>query len=498
MGNALLLAGLLGFASGILCRSFFFFSWPTIGFVLLLAIVVSACRFLRRRTAYLLCGAVLLGCVLGAARVMLVPAAMPDTFLPYIDTEVSLEGTIVAEPDIRETTQRLTIETGEGVNRVKLLAVAPLYPEVRFGDQVEVRGKATRPEPFLTDTGRTFRYDRFLAKDGIFVLVTPASVKPLYPGEGLDVRITGALIDGKRAFQEGIANALPEPGASLASGLITGGKQGLGEGLLDAFIVAGLVHIVVLSGYNVMIVAEGVLRAFGFLPRRVGALIAMLTIALFVVAAGAGAASVRAGLMAGLGLLARATGRTYAVVRALLAVAAIMLLLNPLLLAFDPGFQLSFMATLGLILFAPVLEARLAFLPSAFWRDIIAATLAAQIFVLPLLLYQTGLFSLVSLPANLLVLPIVPLAMALSAVAGVAGMLVPALAPFFGLPAYLVLTYILEVARFMSTLPLASVLVPQFPFLLVLLAYVALGAVIAKAPAKHEASRARFVERFMR
>lgn len=490
MRDALFFAGFLGFVSGILCRSFLFFSWPVLVFLFVLCGVFIATWFFWRRAAYLVCGMALLGCLLGASRVMLMSPALPSVFFPLVGTEVVLEGRIVAEPDIRENTQRVTVEVSQDGVRTKVLAVTPLYPEVKYGDHVLVEGSLKHPEPFATDTGRTFRYDRFLAKNGIFALVEQASVKMVSPGEGIGTRVMGALLATKRAFQNGIASALPEPGASLASGLITGGKQGLGANLLDAFILTGLIHIVVLSGYNVMIVAEGVLRAFGFLPKRLGALVAMLTIGLFVLAAGAGAASVRAGLMAALALVARATGRTYAVVRALLVVAFIMLLLNPLLLAFDPGFQLSFVATLGLILFAPVIEARLTFVSSAFWRDIIAATLAAQLFVLPLLLYQTGLFSLVSLPANLLVLPLVPLAMALSAVAGLVGMVLPSVAPLFGLPAHLVLSYILEVARFMGTLPAASVQVPQFPFLLVLLAYLGLAYVIAKAPAKASVPRA--------
>jgi competence protein ComEC len=355
---------------------------------------------------------------------------------------------------------------------------------------VHVEGTLALPEPFETDTGRTFRYDRFLAKDDVFALVGNASIETVEPGEGFGTRVMRALIAGKHAFQDALAASIPEPGASLASGLITGGKQGLGKELLDMFIVAGLVHIVVLSGYNVMIVAEGVLKTLGFLPKRLAALVAGITIALFVLAAGAGAASIRAGLMAGLALTARATGRTYAVVRALLVVAFLMLFANPLLLAYDPGFQLSFIATLGLILLSPILEARLAFVRSAFWRELLAATLAAQVAVLPLLLYQTGLFSLVSLPANLAVLPLVPLAMALAAVAGVLSLIIPAAAPLFGFPAHVLLSYMIEVTRFFANLPLASFSVPQFPFIITLLSYGILGFLIAKAPVKPQASRA--------
>ncbi len=446
--------------------------------------------FLKQRTLYIVCAVFVIGSILGAGRVMLAPASLSPEFLPLIGSEIELQGTVIAEPDIRETTQRIRLEVTKDGSSARVLAVAPLYPEISYGAEVIVRGKLEHPEPFETDTGRTFRYDQFLAKDTIFALVKSASLETIGPGEDLETYVMRVLLNGKHVFQEGLAQAIPEPGASLASGLITGGKQGLGTTLLDAFIVAGLVHIVVLSGYNVMIVAEGVLRTFAFLPRRSSAILAGVVIALFVLAAGAGAASIRAGLMAGLGLIARATGRTYAVVRALFVVAVIMLLMNPLLLAFDPGFQLSFIATLGLILLAPIIELRLTIVQSPFWRDLIAATLAAQIAVLPLLLYQTGLFSFVSLPANLLVLPLVPLAMLLSALAGVMGVILPGAAPLLGLPAHFVLSFIIYLAEFVSSLSLASVSIPQFPFFVTVLSYVGLGYVIAKMPANSETSRA--------
>lgn len=488
MRDTLLFAGLIGFSSGILCRSFLFFPWQVLIFVLLLTGILLLAWVKEHRVLYVVCAVALLGVVVGAGRVLLEPSSLPETFASRVETEIILEGVVSREPDIRETTQRVTIEVEDNGERAKVLAVAPLYPEIAYGSRVMVRGTLAYPEPFETDTGRTFRYDRFLAKDGVFALVESASIDTVAPREGIASLIMQTLLDGKHQFQEGLARAIPEPGASLANGLLTGGKQGLGPALLDAFIVSGLVHIVVLSGYNVMIVAEGVMRALSFLPRRGSAIAAGITIALFVLAAGAGAASVRAGLMAGLALVARATGRTYQVVRALLIVAALMLLMNPLLLAFDPGFQLSFVATLGLILLAPILEARFTNMRSAFWRELLAATLAAQIAVLPLLLFQTGLFSLVSLPTNLLVLPFVPIAMLLAALAGVVGMVLPALAPFAGLPAYAVLSFILAIAEFTSALPLASVAVPKFPFWITVIAYLGLGYLIAKMSAKREAS----------
>lgn len=487
MSDRLLLAGFLGCAGGILCRSLFSFSWPVLLFLVIVAALMFGARLYTGRVVYLVTGVALLGVLFGSARVMLVPQEVPSVLSDKLGTTVTLEGTIVADPDIRETSQRVTVESSELGKKVRVLAVVPLYPKVRYGERVRVSGTLERPEPFDTNGGRVFRYDRFLSKDGIFVLMKQAQVSTTgartWHAQGM-----GLLLDARHAFLNALSRALPEPHASLAGGLVAGGKQGLGSTLLDAFVVSGLVHIVVLSGYNVMIVAEAVLRMFSFLPKRLAASFAGATIGAFVLAAGAGAASMRAGLMAGLALIARATGRTYAVIRALLVVAFLMLLINPLLLAYDPGFQLSFVATLGLILGAPLVERKLGFVKSPFWRDLLAATLAAQVSVLPLLLYQTGLFSLVSLPANLLVLPVVPLVMLLSAIAGGVGLVAPALAPLVGMPAFVLLSYIISVVEISSSLPLAAVSLPAFPFWVTVLGYVGLGWGVYRAYKKENRS----------
>ena len=476
MRDRLLVAGFLGFLGGVLTRSLFYIPWPAFGVVLLLIAISTGAWIWYRRCLYLLLILFFVGVVLGVLRTEIVSQKVPEDLVPLFGSEQTFEGTIVADPDIRETSQRVTVELESGS---RVLAVGPLYPEVRYGERIGISGVLEKPEPFDTNGGRVFRYDRYLAKDGIFVLAKNAHLEVLEERHGL-AHVMGALLDMKRAFLSGLSVALPEPEASLAGGLVAGGKQGLGDRLLNVFIVAGLVHIVVLSGYNVMIVAEAVLKALRFLPKRVATSIAGFVIAAFVLAAGAGAASIRAGIMAGLALLARATGRTYDVIRALAASALFMLLLNPLLLAYDPGFQLSFVATLGLILGAPVIEARLSFIKGPFWRDLLASTIAAQVSVLPLLLYQNGLLSLVSLPANLLALPVVPLAMFLSAIAGILGLIIPAIAPVLSLAAYGVLAYIVWVAEILAALPLSSLALPAFPFPVVVVVYSGLAWILCK------------------
>ncbi|MES2994545.1 MAG: ComEC/Rec2 family competence protein [Patescibacteria group bacterium] len=440
----------------------------------LLASVIFSLSFLlllKRSEAYILSALCLLGLLIGLARVGSAPVVAPGAFLPLFDTKVILTGNIEGDPDIRETTQRVTLAVEHEGEHMRMLVVAPLYPELSHGQVLEVRGTLERPEPFTTDGGRTFRYDSFLAKDGVFGIIGFAKIRVLDDKPGLRTY----LYEAKHLFVRGLSNALPEPYASLAAGIIAGGKQGLGKELLEAFTIAGLLPIVVLSGYNVMIIAEAILRGFSFLRKRTAIILAGITIFLFVLAAGAGASATRAGIMAGLGLFARASGRTYDALRALVFVLVIMLLWNPLLLVHDPGFQFSFVATLGLILGSPVIEPHLMRIRNAFLRDIVATTVAAQLFVLPLLLYQTGNLSLVALPANVLVLPAVPLAMLFSAIAGFVGMLAPALATVVGLPALLLLWYLVEVAQTSAALPFASLTIPMFPFWVTILLYMLLA-----------------------
>lgn len=480
MREALLYSIVLGFCGGIFCRSFLYSGIPLISLLLLVAVLLGVVFVVRRKIMFLVVAIGLLAASFGVLRLELVQTGLPPGLQAKLNQEVVLEGKVVEDPDVRESNQRVVIET----DHARVLAVAPLYPPVSFGESVVVQGMLTEPEPFDTDGDRVFRYDHYLAKDGVYGMVENAKIEVVGGGSTISDAIYGALIDFKHAGIHALESALPEPHSSLASGLLLGGKQGLGKQLLDAFTVVGLVHIVVLSGYNIMIIAEAVLRATSTLPRRVSAAFSVVVIAAFVFVAGASAAALRAGLMAGIALLARATGRTYEAIRALAVAVVVMLLLNPLLLGFDPGFQLSVIATLGLILGTPITETWFKRVEPSFVREVLATTVAAQIAVLPLLLFQTGNLSLVSLLANVLVLPTLPLAMATSFLAGAVGLIVPYIAPILGLPAYILLGYVIETAKTLAAMPYAQLTVPAFPFVLVVIAYALLGHAVWKITGK--------------
>jgi hypothetical protein len=266
MDGRLLLTGVGGFFLGILLYSFSGFGWFGISYALLISALFFILWTHKKEATHLTVGVLALGILLGALRTELVPKTLPDEFQSMVGSERTIEGRVVADPDIRENNQRLTVELkGEKAN-TNVLVVAPLFPKVSYGETVRATGVLALPEPFETTGGRVFRYDRFLAKDGVFMVLEQASLEVVAPRSGIVFEARGALSDFKFEGMRALAAALPEPQASLAGGLILGGKQGLGKELLQDFITSGLVHIVVLSGYNVMIVADAVFRVFDSSP----------------------------------------------------------------------------------------------------------------------------------------------------------------------------------------------------------------------------------------
>ncbi len=475
-----LLAVVSGFASGVGVRSVFSFGWEPIVFVMLLVALLGAAAFLKERRVYSLVAVFFIFVALGMVRSTVADTPLPEAFVGDLKHRVQYEGVVVSDPDVREKNQRIALSVEKGSEEVGVLAVMPLSADVRVGDRVRVYGTLSLPHAFETDGGRTFRYDKYLQARGVRFLIQYGSIYTVEPAPWYSV--PAALARIKHVFLDGLNRALPNPDAALAGGIVIGGKEGLGAELKEAFTRSGLVQIIVLSGYNVMIVAEWIMAFFAFLlmPRRLQFFAGGAALLLFVGIAGISATAVRAAIMAVIALYARATGKSYAASRALLFTVLLMLMWNPLYLVFDPGFGLSVAATAGIIWLAPIFEARMTRL-WPFWKNVVATTLAAQISVLPLLLYDIGLFSLVALPANLLVNPLVPLAMAWSVIAGVVGMTVgpffPVIVTIVGYPVFIITRYFIFIAEKSSALPFAAFTIEQFPFVLVLVAYAALIAV---------------------
>lgn len=426
-----------------------------------------------------------LGMIIGIERYAIWDLAPADPVLLHeIGTMVSLEGVVTTEPDVREDKTHLTVAIAaidkEGRKipvRDQALIIVNRFPEYHYGDLLKIDGKLAVPQSFTEDDGRTFDYPKYLRSKGIRFQMLFPKLALIREGEG-NV-LVGRSFSIKAKFEHALTSALPAPESALLSGLLLGGKQSLGSVWLERFRVAGIVHIIVLSGYNMTIVAEWLVVMFRSLGFYGSLGVGSVGIILFALMTGGGATVLRAAIMALIVLLAKATGRNYDMSRALLVAAALMVAQNPSILLYDPSFQLSFLASIGLIFVSPIIEKRTKLFRSfPMIREVFVSTLATQVVVLPLLLFQTGMFSLVALPANLIVLPLIPITMFTGFIAGVTALVSPTLGIFVALPSEALLSWILLVAEYAEHIPFAAIRFSGIPAYTVLVAYIAMFVVI--------------------
>jgi len=389
-----------------------------------------------------------------------------------IGKEVTVTGLVSSPPDVRLLNTRLTISLKEQNNHdVNILVIVPRSTEVSYGDILTAKGTLETPQNFLTSAGKEFDYKRYLANQDIYYVINNASVKTLSHSNGNMVKAWLYRLRDK--FMANIGRVINPPESDLADGLVLGVRGGFDSDIRNEFITTGTIHIIALSGYNVTVVAEGVMYILAiFMAEAVSIIFGMLMIILFIIMAGASWTAIRAGIMATIALFAKLTGRTYDAGRALVIAALIMIAYDPRMIL-DLSFQLSFLATGGVLFLSPKVFPLVWFLPMRLkLRELVATTLGAMIAVLPILLYSTGIFSVVALPANILILPLIPLTMLMIFITGILGFISPGLAAPFAYFTHLLLFYILRVIHFFASLPFASITITSFPLILTIILYI--------------------------
>lgn len=415
----------------------------------------------------------------GILRVEVSHATVVLQYEESVGTEVSIVGTIVEEVEKRESNQRFVVLDD---TETRVLVSTDLYPVYRYGDIVEITGKLAKPDNFITDQGKEFDYIHYLAKDDIYYTMSFAKVSVL--GHDAPSRILEILLSFKSRLMEHISDVVPEPESTFLGGIALGARAGISSELRDDFITTGTIHIVALSGYNISIVAKYIQDFFALFLSFGAALYAGgVAIVLFVLTTGAQATAVRAGIMALLVLVAKRTGRTYEITRALMIAGFFMVLHNPDILVHDVSFQLSFLATLGIIYGTPIFEKwfgkkddekmAVGILEKAKrgMRDIVATTLAAQIAVLPFIMYTMGTLSLISFPINIVILPFIPIAMALGFIIALLGFAGSWLTLPLGYAATLLLSLVLSLIEWGADVPHALVAVRNMPLFVALAVY---------------------------
>lgn len=376
---------------------------------------------------------------------------------PFYGEELSFEAKVVREPVVKPDSVQVKIRP-HFVSSGNILLTLGLEQDLRYGDRIRVRGVVREPQSF-----DDFDYAAFLAKDEVYATILQPHVEMLSRGryEGMREKAMGFIFGAKRRFQEVLRAHVAPPGSQIAGAILLGDKGALSAETQEKLNATGLRHITAISGMHVA-VFTGMLMSFLLwlgLWRHHAFYASVVLVLLFVVLTGVQPSAVRAGIMGGMVLLGEYVGRQNVSLRALVFAATALLVANPLLLARDVGFQLSFLAALGIILFLPVFQYLTRKLPEEFHnpRDMIAMSVAAQIFTLPIVLLKFGFVSLVTIVTNLLIVPLLAWFMGFGFAFLLLGSLHESLAFLLSLPVSLFLLFMDAVVEFFSSLPLAAV-----------------------------------------
>jgi competence protein ComEC len=429
---------------------------------------------------------------LGALRYqMSVPSfdAFHIAFYNDRDYDLLITGTLTEPPDYRDNYTNLRLEvskvdTGDGDLPVHGLLLARVSDNqvFHYGDVLRLRGKLKTPPE-----NEDFSYRDYLAAENIHSYMTSAEVTIL-PERGGNP-ISAALYAFKEKSLANIYRLFPDPESSLLAGILLGVDTGLTQELQQAFKNTGTAHIIAISGFNISIIAGLFVTFFSkFLGPRRGAVLAVFGIVFYTILVGGDAAVVRAAIMGTFALFAKEVGRRQAALNTLLTVALLMCLVNPLYL-WDVGFQLSFFATLGLILYAePFSQAANRIITKYFptstgekftelFSEFVLLTLAAQVTTIPIMAYHFQRISLVSFIANPFILPAQPAVMILGGIAVLLGLVWFPLGQLAGWIAWPFVVYTIRLVELFNRIPHGTIFLGKMSVWIVVVMYIVLFSV---------------------
>lgn len=374
---------------------------------------------------------------------------------------VSLTGYVDEEPDINGDKVQLVFRVKELIvtdEAIKLnertLIRTNAFPKYQLGDELSVVGSLQTPKNF-----EDFDYIKYLQKQNIRTIIAFPDISK---SDDLDIGLTEIFKLGlyknifaiKNKFESVINRSISEPNASFINGILLGSRQNIPEEIKDDFNKTGTTHILAISGYNIMIISWAMLSGLiYFFKRRMAFWLSVGVIILFTILTGASSSVVRASIMGLLLLFANGYGRLYDPKNSIILAGAAMIYINPFALVFDIGFQLSFLAVMGLLYIYPFLDNKFRKIPDL-WKlkELTLMTISAQFAVAPPLIYYFHQFSLLSLPANILILPFVPAAMLFSFLSGIAGMIFLPFGKIIGLAAWAITTYQIKIIELFASI----------------------------------------------
>lgn len=401
-----------------------------------------------------------------------IPVDSPDKIWFYNNQNVVVGGQVTSEPQASGSILKFEFSSAQiKINNQnqpvsgKILVKTNIYPEYAYGDQLEIKCQLAAPEAI-----DNFDYDKYLARYNIFSLCSRPQIKLLSHGGNWFFKNILAVKSRVNAI---LNLALPCPESTLASAVLTGDQRNIPSDLKSDFSITGTSHLMAISGMNISIVAGvamALLLALG-LSRQGAFYAATIFLILYLILIGLPASAVRAGIMGFLVLWALKLGRLNKLTNSLALAAAIMIFINPRLTRSDIGFQLSFLAIVGISNFYPLLENwSTKILEHLKWLqkkeflnnfaigifEAINMTLAAQVFTLPILAVNFNQVSLVAPLTNLLILWTSPLLTIGLPVSVALGLVISQLNFLWFAPHLLLLKYMLAAVSATARIPHAA------------------------------------------
>lgn len=392
---------------------------------------------------------------------------------------VVLRGIIVNEPDVRPNVVNYTVKVQQELSGMMkyppkgliLLAVKGANGEFSYGDEVEIRGTPVIPEE--PGNPGEFNYKKYLEQKGIRLIIRSglgAGVHKIGPGSVNPAIDTAIKV--KRKCISILDKSLSPQSAAIMEGMLFGSTGRIDPDIRTDFSLTGVVHILSVSGYHMALLVGAVVflsQAAG-LSRSASMLLTILLTAGYALMTGGNPPVLRALVMAWILLLAKVTGRSYDWSASLSAAALVLLIADPLVI-YQPGFQLSFCATWGIFYLTPLIER---FLPFKLWLSkALAGTIAAQLAVIPLMAYYFNFIPLISVFANLIIVPLLSLTMLLGSSAIMAGFFWLPLAEIINAGTNIIINLALWLTHLLAEVPFAGVIIKQ-PSVLAILVFYAL------------------------
>jgi len=475
--SKILLYFCLSFISGIFLSSFFIFSLPVLLVFLILAIILISLFWKYKKLVII--GFSIFFLIFGIWRYQSSELEIKNNQLrKYNDLKetIILIGIVTTEPDVREKIQRLTVK----INRFqkeesfieikeKVLIITQKYPQYQYGDKLKITGKLETPPIF-----EEFNYRDYLKKDRIYSVISWPKIELIETDLGNP--ILKFIFAFKNRLEESVESLISPPQVGILEALIFGNESEISKEWKEKLNITGTRHITAVSGMNITLITFLILNFFLILGfwRNQAFYFSIFLLIIYILMIGTPSSAVRAGIMGGILILAQYFGRLSTAFRAVIFAATLMLFINPLLLRYDIGFQLSFLAILGLIYLQPTFFEFLIKIPNPKFfpiRTTLSATLSAQIFTLPILVYNFGNIPLFSPITNILIVPLLTPITILIFIFSILAMISWWFGWIFSFPIWFVLSYIINIVDWFSKLPFASFSIQNLHWIFLLISY---------------------------